>query len=59
MSAAFAGARHDGGASDMRKNLSFWKAGLEGKIPEGYQEYARQYEKEIDPVTKDSKENGA
>lgn len=48
MSAAYSGARHDGGSEKMRAVLKAWQDGLNNRIPEAYKHYETEYAKQND-----------
>jgi len=49
MNAGYGGSHSDGGASRLRDQVNFYKAGMNGIIPTVWDEYVKEYVKNTDP----------
>lgn len=49
ISAGYSGSHSDGGASRLRDQVNFYKAGMNGDIPPEWNEYVKEHVKNTDP----------
>ena len=49
MDAGYGGHHHDGGASQTEREVSIYRAGMEGRLPAEWQAFEEQARREADP----------